>query len=133
MSKKQPNQGDEVANVMPYKHMTDFQLDAVLEKIRLVFPGRDPKEILSCLEDYGAESRETEKYRVYLAILKLCEEEKLSDPSPYVKAAKQDFRDVLAWAEYPNQMKHGPARDPEQSARLIKQDQEQLQAWLSKT
>jgi hypothetical protein len=70
---------------------------------------------------------------VYLAILKLCEEEKLSDPSLNVEAAKQDFRDVLAWAEYPNQMKHGPTKDPEQSARPIKQDNEQLQAWLSKT
>lgn len=112
--------------------MTDFQLDAVLKRIRQVFPDRDPNEILSCLEDYGTESYETGKYRVYLAILKLCEEEKLSDPSRYVKAAKKDFRDVVARAEYPNQMKHGPVSDPEQSARLKKQDEEQFQAWLNK-
>ncbi len=84
--------------------MTESQIDAVMKKIRQVFPSRDPKEILSCLEAYGTESYETGKYRVYLAIVKLCDEEKLSDPSRYVKMAKQDFRDVLAWAEYPNQM-----------------------------
>ena len=109
------------------------QLDIVLKKIRQVFPDRDAKEILTSLEAYGTESYETGKYRVYLAILKLCDEEKLSDPSSYVRAAKQDFRDVVAWAEYPNQMKFGLARDPKESAKLIKQDAEQYQAWLKKT
>ncbi len=113
--------------------MTESQLDVVLRKIRQVFPDKDPKEILARLEAYGTESSESGKYRVYLAILKLCDEERLSDPSHYVKEAIQDYRDVLAWAEYPNQMRHGPAKDPEQSARLIKQDQEQFQAWLNKT
>lgn len=113
--------------------MADSELDTVLEKIRQVFPGSNPKEILSCLEEYGIESHEPEKYRVYLAILKLCEEQKLTDPSHYVKAAKMDFRDVLAWAEYPNQIDHGPTRDPKVSARLKRQDKEQYQAWLEKT
>lgn len=118
---------------MPRKKLTEPRLDAVMKKIRQVFPGADPKEILSCLEAYGTESCETGQYRVYLAILKLCDEEGVSELSRYVRMAKRDFRDVLARAEYPNQTKYGPTRDPKQTARLIRQDEEQFQAWLSKT
>ena len=113
--------------------MKKFKRSTVLKKIRQVFPKREPQEILACLEAYGTESHETGRYRVYLAILKLCDEENLSDPSGYVKAAKQDFRDILAWAEYPNQMKCGPAKNSEKSAALIKMDEEQYQAWLNTT
>lgn len=105
-------------------------LEIVLKKIHQVFPGRKSQEILSILEAYGIEPHETGRVRVYLAILKLCDEERLSDPSHYVKAAKTDFRDILAWAEYPNKMKFGPTRDPVKSAELTKKDQEQYNAWL---
>lgn len=108
-------------------------LESVLKKIRQVFPGRDCQEVLSLLEKYGIERHETGQYRVYLAILKLCDEEQLSDPSHYVKVAKTDFRDVLAWAESPNKMTFGPTRDPVKSAELTKMDQDQYRRWLNKT
>lgn len=113
--------------------MNNHRIELVLDKIRQVFPSKDPQEILSILEDYGTEDWEHGKYRVYLAILKLCDEERLSDPTKYVKVAKQDYRDVLAWAEYPNQMKHGPTKDPKVRERLKRLDNQQYQAWLDKT
>ena len=109
-----------------------MQLATVLKKIRQIFPENDEDEILTSLEEYGTESYEKEKYRVYLAILKLCDEEKSQDPSRYVKVAKQDYRDVLSWAEYPNQIKFGPTKDSEKSSELIKKDKQQYQAWLNK-
>lgn len=106
--------------------------DRVARKIRQVFPDRDPVEILASLEQYGTGPQEAGRYRVYLAILKLCDEEKLPDPSHYVLAANRDFRDVLAWAEYPNQMKFGPSTDPGKSAAMKQMDLNQYRAWLDK-
>lgn len=107
-------------------------LNSVRRKIAKIYPQRNQQEILASLEEYGQETYETGKVRVYLAILKLCEEENLPDPSHYVKMAKQDFRDVLAWAEYPNQMRNGPTKDPLKTAELQKLDEEQYRAWLIK-
>ena len=69
------------------------------KKIRQAFPDTDPKIILDELNRYGQEDYETGQERVYLAILKLSEGslEKLKHG---VAAAKEDPRDVLAWAEY---------------------------------
>lgn len=107
-------------------------LDTVRKKIGKIFPHRDVQEILALLEDYGKESHETGKVRVYLAILKLCDEENLPDPAHYVQLAKQDFRDVLAWAEYPHQMKFEPTKEPAKKAALKQLDEEQYRAWLTK-
>ena len=108
-------------------------LETVRKKIRIIFPDKKETDILACLENYGIESYEKGRYRIYLAILKLCEEKNIPDPTYYVKAAKQDFRDVLAWAEYPNQMKFGPTTDPVKTAELVKKDQKQYESWLNKT
>ena len=75
----------------------ELQRGTMLKKIRQVFPQGNPQEIITCLEAYGTEPYEKATWRVYLAILKLCDEENLSDPSGYVRAAKLDFRDILAW------------------------------------
>ena len=104
--------------------------DTVLRKIRQVFPQRDEHDILTILKAYGSQSHETDVDRVYLAILKLCDEERVADPSRYIELAKQDVRDVLAWAEYPNQMTFGPTKDPEKSAELLRQDREQYDVWI---
>jgi geranylgeranyl pyrophosphate synthase len=113
--------------------MTALQpdLNTLRKKINQVFPTRDENDILAILEEYGKTAHETVRYRVYLAILKLCEEEKLPDPTHYVNRAKEDFRDVLAWAKYPNQIKFGPTDDPAKSAELNNKDLEQYQTWLN--
>ena len=81
---------------------------------------------------YGTEKYEREKNRVHLAILKLCEEEKLEDPSKYVEIAKKDFRDVIAMAEYPNQfkLKNTTLADAEELYRLKKLDSDQYHRWI---
>jgi len=109
-------------------------LDFVMAKIRQVFPNRAEDEILAQLQAYGTESYEPEKYRVYLAILKLCDEEGKADPASLVELAKQDYRDVLAWAEYPNAAKPSTwgEKDPEKIGKVSKMDLEQYENWLNK-
>ena len=101
-------------------------------KIAQVFPDRDAAEILAVLDRYGTEPHEPEPDRVQLAILKLCDEEGHDDPMHYVEAAKQDFRDVLAWAEYPNQMRRPATIAPKERAKLMRRDEAQYRAWLDK-
>ncbi len=107
--------------------------DLVLSKARQIFPTHDETAVLTMLQAYGAEPHEADDERVYLAILKLCDEAGASDPSPYVTRAKRDPRDVIAWAEYPNQMAFGPTDDPVKAEELRKSDDDQYRAWLAKT
>ena len=53
---------------------------------------------------YGVEPYERERERVQVAILKLSagSEEEVRE---YVAVAKRDYRDVLFWAEYPEESK----------------------------
>ena len=58
--------------------------------------------VLELLDSYGVELDERERERVQLDILKLSggSEEKVRE---YVAVAKRDYRDVLFWAEYPEE------------------------------
>ncbi len=58
--------------------------------------------MLERLDMYGVEPYERERERVQLAILKLSagNEEKVRE---FVAVAKRDYRDVLFWAEYPEE------------------------------
>ncbi|MBO0765107.1 MAG: hypothetical protein J2P50_11030 [Hyphomicrobiaceae bacterium] len=101
----------------------------VLRKVRAVFPGSDPADILGTLKNGGAEGS-----RVQLAVMKLCDEGKgLSDLAHYVNTAKLDDRDVLAWAEEPHaiglpatasdaEREEAEGRDLDAYLRWIKQD-----------
>jgi hypothetical protein len=74
----------------------------VLASVRAIFPGSDSASIVARLDRYGVASHERERERVQLAVLKLCNgsEDKLRE---YVDVAKRDHRDVLFWAEYPEE------------------------------
>jgi hypothetical protein len=58
--------------------------------------------VLELLDSYGVGPDERERERVQLDILKLSggSEEKVRK---YVAVAKRDYRDVLFWAEYPEE------------------------------
>ena len=58
--------------------------------------------VLELLDSYGVEPYEQERERVQVAILKLSagSEAKVRE---YVAVAKRDYRDVLFWAEYPEE------------------------------
>ena len=60
--------------------------------------------VLELLDSYGVEPYERDRARVQVAILKISagSEEKVRE---YVAVAKRDYRDVLFWAEYPEESK----------------------------
>jgi hypothetical protein len=72
--------------------------------------------------------------RVQLAILKLSE----GDPEKllqYIEAARVDYRDVLAWAEYPEQLSSGKNSfntPPDEYEDMLGRDRRQYEAWLDK-
>jgi hypothetical protein len=78
--------------------------DSVVAAVAAMFPAASRSRILALLDTYGMEPYERERERVQAAILALCAggEDKLAE---YVAVAKRDYRDVLFWAEYPDEAK----------------------------
>lgn len=107
--------------------------DWVVAKVKQLFPGQSPADVMEILDLYGEESYERERERVQLAILKLSEgsQEKLLQ---FLDVAKTDYRDVLAWAEYPNAMRLSVAETDalgaEGRGELAQRDLQQYLAWL---
>jgi hypothetical protein len=107
--------------------------DWVATKVREVFSQENPDDVMEILDLYGVESYERERDRVQLAILKLCEgsQEKLLH---YLDVAKNDYRDVLAWAEYPDAMRLSVAEtdalDTQSRRELEERDRQQYLVWL---
>src|SRR6266480_7271224 len=78
--------------------------DEVVTSVQATFSKESRARVLELLDAYGVESYERERERVQLAILKLSEgnEVKLRE---FVAVAKRDYRDVLFWAENPEEAK----------------------------
>src|SRR6266581_8316593 len=76
--------------------------DEVLAAVQKAFPESSWAYVVDLLDNYGVEPYERERERVQLAILKLSagNEEKVRE---FVAVAKRDYRDVLFWAEYPEE------------------------------
>ena len=76
----------------------------VLAAVGASFPKESRTRALELLDTYGLAAHERERERVQIAIVKLSEgsEDKLRQ---YVDVAKRDYRDVLFWAEYPEEAK----------------------------
>ncbi|HME88743.1 MAG TPA: hypothetical protein VKE30_05980 [Chthoniobacterales bacterium] len=81
----------------------------VLAVVQKTFPETSWSRLLELLDTYGVESSERERERVQLAILKLSEgdEEKLRE---FTAVAKRDYRDVLFWADNPQEAKLTPEK-----------------------
>jgi len=90
--------------------------DEVVAVVQGTFPAGAHARVLELLDTYGVESYERERERVQLAVLKLSEgnEEKLRE---FVAVAKRDYRDVLFWAENPEEAR---LDTPEKRARVRK-------------
>jgi hypothetical protein len=73
----------------------------VLAAVGEQFPDHDAATVLALLDRYGTRRPEPERERVQLAVLKLSggDIEKLRHN---LEVARQDYRDVLYWAEYPD-------------------------------
>lgn len=105
----------------------------VLEKIRHYWPRAESQEIVAVLDQYGVTQKERGRARVQLAILKLSEGDRDRLPG-LVRMAKADYRDVLAYAEYPEEMRIsfvGMRELSEAEAKAVRQrDRAQYLAWL---
>lgn len=95
------------------------------------FPG-EVEAAMAMLLEYGAETWQPEPDRVRLAVLKLADRD-LGQLRYHVDMAKRDYRDVLAFAEYPEYMARvppsGKAPDSRERA-VIERDWTQYHAWL---
>lgn len=85
--------------------------------------------VTGILNSYGIEKHEQEPIRVQLAILKLSGAD-IEQVRINTKYAKQDFRDVLVWAESPNlgavwNKPDGPAKQ-----NVIDTDKADYDIWL---
>ena len=102
--------------------------------VRRDFPEEQFFAVTKVLQEYGSEKWHREPDRVRTAALKLSggTTEGLRRA---IDAAKRDYRDVLAWAEYPKCTKTGfwshklAFKEREQ---LYAEDWQQYQAWLRK-
>lgn len=101
----------------------------LLAKIRQVFPDADPADVQRQLDGYAG----PERLRVQLAILKLCDEDRRDSPRHYVDTARQDHRDVLAWAESPQQLRPDWfSLSVTDRAKVVKADRQQYARWLAR-
>jgi hypothetical protein len=88
-------------------------------------------EAAALLAQYGTQAHEREEIRVRVAAVKLSDGslDRLRD---LITRAKQDYRDVLAWAEYPEEMRGLTWRLPAaEQARIRAADRAQYLAWLA--
>jgi hypothetical protein len=76
--------------------------DEVMASVQATFPKKNWGRVLEMLDSYGVKSYERVRERAQMDILKLCVggEEKVRE---YVAVAKRDYRDVMFWAEYPEE------------------------------
>src|SRR4051812_13555457 len=104
-------------------------LTRVLERM---FPDPGQRlQALSTLEQYGGDTQ-PEATRVRLAILKV-EGADMARLQLGVNGAKQDYEDILAWAESPTEtrLRLGNRKlTPHQWAEIAAQDQKQYEDWL---
>ncbi len=107
-----------------------FAEGVLRRKVRLQFRDRTQCErVHALLDTYGVAPHEVEAPRVRLAILKLAGTS-FEELRRYTLAAKQDYRDVLSWAEYPEQSAADYRISPIDKEKLQVRDREQWQRWL---
>ena len=94
--------------------------DEVVAVVQKSFPDSAHSRVIELLDGYGVESYERERERVQLAILKLSEgnEEKLRE---FVAVAKRDYRDVLFWAENPEEARLDTPEKKERIKKMFEQ------------
>ena len=98
------------------------------------FPDANLAEIMAVLDRYGVQPHETEIRRVHMALLKLSEGRRDVLESG-VETAKADYRDVLAYAEYPAEMALPALKADGSNAKAIdlarRADKKQYRDWLN--
>jgi hypothetical protein len=88
--------------------------------------------VMAVLNEYGTEKWERERSRVQIATLRMAHSN-LEVLRRYVAAAKQDYRDVLAAAEYPEYSTKGfriRELSKAEQRRIMDADWKQYESWL---
>jgi hypothetical protein len=105
---------------------------SILKKvISRLFPEAEKRQrVTEILGRYGSAAWQPEEFRVRLAILKLSGVDAEMIQYFTVQACR-DYRDVLAMAEYPNQMAnpYRMKKDPEGAKELVQEDLKQYEDW----
>jgi hypothetical protein len=102
--------------------------------VRRDFPPDQFDSVMSILAEYGGEPWHRELHRVQLAVLKLAAGS-LDGLRLEIETAKCDYRDALAYAEYPAYMKKTfrvsqlPA---DEQRKIIDEDWRQYETWLKR-
>ena len=107
----------------------------VARVVRRDYPSDRFDEVMAVLSEYGTEDWQHGPHRVRLATLKLAHGS-LASLRQQIDVAKCDYRDVLAYAEYPEYMTEvPPAADPsdQRVQNVITRDWSQYQRWLKAT
>lgn len=87
------------------------------------------RRVQAVLQDYGSGKHEHEPGRVRLAILKLAGAE-LQSVEKYTGYAREDYRDILAWAEYPRQSRQRLMPQGKEKQQMIEADLAEYEGWL---
>lgn len=87
------------------------------------------RRVQAVLQDYGSGKHEQEPGRVRLAILKLAGAE-LQSVEKYTGYAREDYRDILAWAEYPRQSRQRLMPQGKEKQQMIEADLAEYEGWL---
>ena len=99
------------------------------KKIAQVFPDADPAAVQRVLDGYPG----PERARVQLAVVKLCDEDGPDSLRRHVDTACLDYRDVLAWAEFPQQLRPDWfSLSVTERAKVVKADRQQYVRWLAR-
>lgn len=101
------------------------------KKLRRLFPDEiERQRAINALHAYGTEPHEHEPERVRLDILKLAGAD-LDEIERYVESAHQDYRDLIAWAEYPEEINSPTYKMPKEEVDAIRgRDRAQYERWL---
>lgn len=102
--------------------------------VRRDFAPNEVDEVLRVLSEFQEEGSEREVYRVQLAVLKLAAGS-MDGLRSHIESAKGDYRDVLAWAEYPLYFQSSCTGDEDSAAeeqRIIDADWKQYREWLDR-
>ena len=97
---------------------------------RMFLDSIDREIVANILQTYGTEDHEREPVRVRLAVLKLGGTD-VEGIKILTKSAKDDFRDVLSWAEYPRQSRNWSMPDGLKKRAMIEADTQEYQQWLN--
>jgi hypothetical protein len=98
------------------------------------FPPDQYSTVMAILKTYGTEKWQHEEDRVRLAVLKLAAGS-IEQLQSHIDVAKQDYRDVLAYAEYPNYMRRVSPSEKiaeDRKQEIIDQDWLQYQEWFKR-